>query len=91
MKKQLILLSILTGSYMLSIAQNRVEVPPSVDLQMYDIIRQISSDRIGKDVIKLANFGTRNIFSDTISSHTLARICNLCQYKEKIINSNSAS
>ena len=68
MKKQLILLSILTGSYMLSIAQNRVEVPPSVDLQMYDIIRQISSDRIGKDVIKLANFGTRNIFSDTISS-----------------------
>ena len=48
--------------------QNNAVVPPSVDLKMYDVIQQISSDRIRKDVIKLANFGTRNTFSDTISN-----------------------
>jgi hypothetical protein len=36
---------------------------------MYDIIRQVSSDRIKKDVVTLVNFGTRNSFSDTISKN----------------------
>ena len=37
------------------------------DQKIYDIINAVSSDRIEKDVRTLANFGTRNTFSDTIS------------------------
>ncbi|AVR46701.1 peptidase M28 [Christiangramia fulva] len=37
------------------------------DPTMYDIIEKISADRIEHDVRKLAGFGTRNTFSDTIS------------------------
>ena len=35
---------------------------------LYDIIDAVSSERIKKDVKTLVNFGTRNTFSDTISS-----------------------
>ncbi|MBU3012943.1 M28 family metallopeptidase [Polaribacter vadi] len=35
--------------------------------KIYDIIDAVSADRIEADVKKLANFGTRNTFSDTIS------------------------
>ncbi len=68
MKKQIGLLMIVVIGLMPCFAQNQVEVPPSVDLRMYDIIHQISSDRIRKDVNTLVNFGTRNTFSDTISN-----------------------
>jgi len=68
MKKQILLLSLLVNSLMPCLAQNNVEVPSSVDPQLYDIIHQISTDRIRKDVVMLANFGTRNTFSDTISN-----------------------
>ena len=68
MIRQIILLSVLVAGLMPCFGQNRTDVPPSVDLQLYDIIQQISSDRIRKDVITLANFGTRNTFSDTISN-----------------------
>ena len=68
MEKQILFLFLLLNSLMPCLAQKNVEVPPSVDLQLYDIIHQISSDRIRKDVITLANFGTRNTFSDTISN-----------------------
>ena len=37
------------------------------DQRIYDIIGAVSADRIEKDVRTLANFGTRNTFSDTIS------------------------
>lgn len=37
------------------------------DQRIYDIINAVSADRIETDVKKLANFGTRNTFSDTIS------------------------
>ena len=37
------------------------------DSRIYDIINAISSERIKSDVTTLANFGTRNTFSDTIS------------------------
>jgi Zn-dependent M28 family amino/carboxypeptidase len=37
------------------------------DFKIYDIINNISSERIKKDITTLANFGTRNTFSDTIS------------------------
>lgn len=35
---------------------------------IYEIIDKISEKRIEKDVVKLANFGTRNTFSDTVSN-----------------------
>tara|TARA_R110002020_G_scaffold454448_1_gene669999 strand:- start:137659 stop:139014 length:1356 start_codon:yes stop_codon:yes gene_type:complete len=42
-------------------------VPSSTDLRIYDIIDAVSADHIEADVRKLANFGTRNTFSDTLS------------------------
>ena len=44
------------------------DVPPSVDLRMYDIIENISSDRIEQDIKKLVSFGTRHTLSDTVSN-----------------------
>lgn len=38
------------------------------DSRIYDIINTISSDRIKSDITTLANFGTRNTFSDTVSN-----------------------
>jgi len=37
------------------------------DPKIYDIINNVSAERIENDIRKLANFGTRNTFSDTIS------------------------
>lgn len=37
------------------------------DQRIYDIINAVSADRIETDIKELANFGTRNTFSDTIS------------------------
>lgn len=39
----------------------------SSDTRMYDIIQNVSADSIEHDVRKLAGFGTRNTFSDTVS------------------------
>ncbi len=36
--------------------------------QIYDIIDAVSAERLEKDIRILANFGTRNTFSDTVSS-----------------------
>lgn len=36
--------------------------------QLYDIIDNVSAERIEKDIQTLVNFGTRNTFSDTISN-----------------------
>ena len=38
------------------------------DSRIYDIIESISAERLQKDITTLANFGTRNTFSDTISN-----------------------
>lgn len=48
-----------------SFAQN--QAPPQVDLRLYDIIEEVSADRIEADIRTLAGFGTRNTFSDTVS------------------------
>jgi Zn-dependent M28 family amino/carboxypeptidase len=37
------------------------------DARIYEMVDNISSKRIEKDVVALANFGTRNTFSDTVS------------------------
>lgn len=42
-------------------------VPPQSDLRIYDIIDAVSAERIEADIRKLAGFGTRNTFSDTVS------------------------
>jgi len=39
--------------------------PPSLDLRMYDIIHEVSSERIQKDIAKLVSFGPRHSLSDT--------------------------
>ncbi|WP_100612622.1 M28 family metallopeptidase [Confluentibacter lentus] len=36
--------------------------------KIYDIINAVSAERIEKDINTLANFGTRNTFSDTVSN-----------------------
>ncbi|WP_037324617.1 M28 family peptidase [Salinimicrobium terrae] len=41
--------------------------PPQVDLRIYDIIEAVSADEIEADIRRLAGFGTRNTFSDTVS------------------------
>ncbi|MRT17289.1 M28 family peptidase [Vitellibacter sp. q18] len=40
----------------------------SNELQLYDIINAVSAERIKAEVTTLANFGTRNTFSDTVSN-----------------------
>ncbi|APZ47988.1 peptidase M28 [Polaribacter reichenbachii] len=42
-------------------------ITAQTDQKIYDIIDAVSADRIKADVKKLADFGTRNTFSDTIS------------------------
>ncbi len=42
-------------------------VPPQADLRFYDIIDGVSAERLESDIRTLANFGTRNTFSDTVS------------------------
>lgn len=38
------------------------------DARIYDIINAVSAERIEKNIRTLANFGTRNTFSDTVST-----------------------
>ncbi|WP_432673047.1 M28 family peptidase [Flavobacterium sp. SM2513] len=38
------------------------------DQRIYDIIKDVSAERIESDIRTLANFGTRNTFSDTVST-----------------------
>ncbi|PTB97124.1 peptidase M28 [Marivirga lumbricoides] len=47
-------------------AQNTT--PPEVDLRIYDIVDAVSAERLENDIRKLAGFGTRNTFSDTVSN-----------------------
>ena len=57
MKKTLLCLSVLISIFGFS----------QTDSKLYDIIESISEDRLRNDVKTLADFGTRNTFSDTIS------------------------
>ncbi|MDH3223204.1 MAG: M28 family metallopeptidase [Gemmatimonadota bacterium] len=43
------------------------QVPPAVDMRIYDIVDAASSERVESDIRTLAGFGTRNTFSDTLS------------------------
>lgn len=44
------------------------QVPSEHQMDLYNIIDEVSADRIENDVRKLAGFGTRNTFSDTVSN-----------------------
>lgn len=44
------------------------QVPSSNQMDLYNIINETSAARIERDVRTLANFGTRNTFSDTVSN-----------------------
>lgn len=57
MKKTILCLSVLISIFGFS----------QTDSKLYDIIESISEDRLRNDVKTLADFGTRNTFSDTIS------------------------
>ena len=48
--------------------QSTEQVPPSVDLRMYNIIGKVSPERIKNDITTLVGFGTRHTLSDTVSS-----------------------
>ncbi|MCW8982055.1 MAG: M28 family peptidase, partial [Altibacter sp.] len=43
-------------------------VTGQTDARIYDIIEAVSAERIEADITKLAGFGTRNTFSDTLSN-----------------------
>jgi len=47
---------------------NAQQLPSSTDTRMYDIIEATSADRLESDIRTLAGFGTRNTFSDTLST-----------------------
>lgn len=70
-----------------------ISLNAQVDLRVYDIINAVSEERIKEDITTLANFGTRNTFSDTISNtrgigaarrwikeefETISKTCNNC-------------
>lgn len=63
--KKVVVLIIFSGIFLLASAQ---QTPPPVDMRIYDIVSAVSAQRLEKDIRTLANFGTRNTFSDTISA-----------------------
>jgi len=42
--------------------------PPQADMRIYDIVSAVSAIRLENDIRILAGFGTRNTFSDTVST-----------------------
>ena len=64
MFRKIFFLSLLISAFQ-NFAQN--QAPPQTDLRIYNIIEEVSADRIESDIRKLAGFGTRNTFSDTVS------------------------
>lgn len=52
---------------LLSTGISAQDVPPASDLRIYDIIAASSPERIEADIRTLADFGTRNTLSDTVS------------------------
>lgn len=64
MKLTMLLLALTIVNF--SFAQE--STPPQIDQRIYQIIENTSADRIEADIRTLANFGTRNTFSDTVSN-----------------------
>ncbi len=60
--------SFLLCSFLMIAMHGLGQVPPSKDIRIDQIIKQISADRIYGDIETLANFGTRHTLSDTTST-----------------------
>lgn len=65
--KHYLLFILLSLTFNVLIAQSPDNVPPALDTRIYDIIESVSADRLESDIRRLAGFGTRNTFSDTVS------------------------
>jgi len=63
--KSLFAFLLLTGTGLSAFAQ---QTPAQQDARMYDIVSAVSAQRLEKDIRILVGFGTRNTFSDTVSS-----------------------
>ena len=63
MKNALLLILLISPSLFFGQA-----APPDHDPRIYDIIGEVSAERIETDIRKLANFGTRHTLSDTLST-----------------------
>ena len=58
---------IMTVPFLFFAMYSKGQTPPQSDPRIYDIVDSVSADRIEQDIRTLANFGTRNTFSDTVS------------------------
>jgi len=59
---------LLSGLFFGLNAWSQQSAPPQTDSRIYDIVAATSAERIEADIRTLANFGTRNTFSDTVST-----------------------
>lgn len=68
-------------------------LPKQTDPRIYDIIKEVSAERLEHDIRTLANFGTRHTFSDTVSDTRgigAARRWIKSQFDEIAASSNNA-
>lgn len=68
MKTEKQLLTLLFTLILFPFAMAQEVAPPQLDLRIYDIVKNTSSERLENDIRTLAGFGTRNTFSDTVSN-----------------------
>ncbi len=60
-------LAVLALLSLCSLAAARNPAPPAVDVRIYDLVEQVSADRIEADIRTLVGFGTRHTLSQTDS------------------------
>ncbi|WP_258097882.1 M28 family metallopeptidase [Marinoscillum pacificum] len=65
MLKSILTTSVLAVFFVISFNSYSQEMPD--DLKMYEIIDEVSAERLETDIRKLAGFGTRHTMSDTVS------------------------
>ncbi|MEL6389650.1 MAG: M28 family peptidase [Bacteroidota bacterium] len=53
---------------MCSAIRAQIDLPAVIDPRIYDIIDEVSAERIEADIRRLADFGTRHTLSDTVST-----------------------
>lgn len=65
--RNLLFIATLFVYHSISAQKYQNKLPPPVDPRMYDIVNAVSAERLEADITALANFGTRNTLSDTVS------------------------
>ncbi len=66
--KNIIMKMLFSVFLILFITKVNAQVPPQVDIRLYDIAKAPSAQHIETDIRKLISFGTRNTMSDTLSN-----------------------